>query len=148
MPSLNWDVEVLPSGPTDRGGAELAIDAYGIARTTEVADASWQLVKFLTSPEAAKLYARYGFLVPRKSVLEEVFTDPDNPNSPPSNWRCIYSAIDTSESIPRSPNFIEIAIDVIQPEFDLMTSGKQSPEQAAQRATNAANAYIRVLSTR
>lgn len=146
LENLNWDVELLPSGPAGTRGAELAIDAYGVARTTDVAEASWQLVKFLASSEAAELNAQYGFLVARQSVLESVFADPENPNPPPRNWRCIYMAIETAESIPRSPNFIEIAIDVIQPEFDRMTAGLLSPDEACVRATAAANAYIRVLS--
>jgi len=148
LDNFNWDVQVLPAGPAGLPGAELAIDAYGVSRHTRAAEACWQLVKFLASPEAAGLNARYGYLVPRKPVLEAVFNDPDNPNPPPPNWRCIYDAIEASQSIPRSPHFIEIALDVIQPEFDRMTAGLQTPEQACLRATAAANAFIRVLAAR
>ncbi len=44
--------------------------------------------------------------------------------------------------IPRHPNFIEIMLQVVQPEVDRMILGELSPEETGRRAAGAVNAYL------
>ena len=49
------------------------------------------------------------------------------------------------QPIPRSPDFIEIALEVIQPEIDRMLVSDVDAETASRRATEAANRFLRAL---
>ena len=63
----------------------------------------------------------------------------------PANIRAVYDALPDAVPLPRSPDFLELALDVIQPEIDLMMEDKQDVATTARRATDAANAFLRVL---
>ena len=50
--------------------------------------------------------------------------------------------------MPHSPDFIEIALDVIQPEIDkLLDNPHGNVDEACRRATRAANEFIETLGT-
>ena len=83
----------------------------------------------------------------RKSVAEELLLGKSHTDRP-YNIAAVYEAIKYAEPIPRSPDIIEISIDIIQPEIDRMILGDLTPEQAAKRATESANRFIKVVGRR
>lgn len=146
IPGLDWDIQVLPIGPAGRAGGEIAIGAYGITRSSRHPEAAWRLMKFIVSPESIRSYARQGALPVRRSVAEELMNAPDR-TARPRQVNAVYEQIAYARPIPRSPDFIELALEVIQPEMDRMIRGDLTPEEAARRAARAANRYIEVLGT-
>ena len=144
---LDWDVQMLPVGPAGRKGGEIALGAYGISKRTKHPEAAWTLLKFLTSRHAVERQVRAGALAVRKSVADSVLFAPDR-TAAPANIAAVYEQLKYAEPMPRLPDFIEIAIDVIQPEVDLMMQGRQSPEEACRRAAAAANAFLSTLGLR
>ena len=144
VPSLNWDVQVLPAGPAGRSGGEMALGAYGISRHCRHPEAAWTLLKFLVSHAAIEKEVRSGALSVRRSVADRILLAPDR-RVAPQNIGAVYAQLEHARPIPRLPNYIEVALNVIQPEIDLMMQDRQTPEQAAQRAAAAANAFLETL---
>ena len=66
----------------------------------------------------------------------------------PANVKAVYEAMRFAKPIPRSPDYIEIATDVIQPEIDRMVHEGVSVPEACRRATEAANGFMQVLGRR
>ena len=144
---LDWDIQVLPKGPAGRSGGEVALGAYGISRRTTHAEEAWTLLKFLTSRPAVEREVRRGGLAVRRSVAEAVLLAPGR-TSAPRNIAAVYEQLKYAVPAPRLPDFIELAVDVVQPEVDLMMQGRQTPEQACRRAAEAANAFLGTMAMR
>jgi len=143
VPGLDWDIQVLPAGPAGREGGEVALAAYGMASTTKHPEAAWRFIKFLTSPQAMEQTGGTGLPV-RQSVAAKTLLAPDR-TSHPSNAGVVYEQLKYARTIPRLPDFIEVTMQIIQPEIDLMLEGRQSPAEAARRATASANAFLDTL---
>ena len=147
FPNLDWDVEILPSGPTGTAGGELAIESYGIFKETRHPEEAWRLLKYIVSVEAVRPFAERGFLPARLPLAEEVYGSQGD-QARPRNWQAAYRALEHARPIPFHPHFLELALDIVQPEMDLMMSNRLTPEEAALRATRAANAFIKTVSYR
>ena len=147
MPGLDWDVAMLPAGPAGRAGGEIAVGAYGITRGSSHPEAAWRLLKFIVSPENIREQVRLGTLSVRRSVAEELLLVPGRTDRP-RNMAAVYRQIQCARPIPRSPDYIEIALEIIQPEIDRMILGDLTPEVAARCATDAANRFLKVLGSR
>lgn len=141
MPDLDWDIQLLPVGPATRSGGELAIAGYGINRHTPYAEEAWMLLKFLTRPEAALEVMRHGSISPRRSVAAVQIGERQSGDRP-RNVAAAYDQIQFAQPIPRHPYYIEIMLQIVQPEIDRMVQGKLTPEQAARRATDGVNAFL------
>lgn len=141
MPSLDWDVELLPTGPVTRRGGEIAIAGYSISRESRHVEAAWELAKFLTRRETIREIARRGTLAVRRSVAEEMLASP-GPRAHPRNLAAAYRQFEFGEPIPHHANYIEIMGQIIQPEIDRMVLGEITPEEAGRRATAAVNAFL------
>ena len=59
------------------------------------------------------------------------------------NRAAVETALETAEPIPSSKDFVEVALDLVQPEIDRMLTENVPPTQAARNATRAANAFLR-----
>lgn len=147
VPGLEWDVQVLPRGPAGRSGGEIALGAYGISKRTAHPEAAWTLLKFLTSRYAGEREVKAGALAVRRSVADAVLFASGR-TAAPQNIAAVYEQLKYSEPIPRLPDFIELTLNIVQPEVDLMMQRRQSPEQACRRATEAANAFLRTMGMR
>jgi len=140
-PGLDWDVQMLPSGPAGRPGGELAIGGYSISAASRHPEEAWELAKFVTRPEAiAAIVARGGISV-RRSVAEASLSDPRRA-ARPRNLGAVYRQFDYGMPIPHNAYFLELMYSLIQPEVDRMLLGQITPEQAARRATDAVNAFL------
>lgn len=146
IPGLDWDIQVLPSGPANRMG-EVALSAYGIAKTTRHPEESWQFLRFLTGPEGAERALSAGGLPVRDSVAKRLALAKAEGRRP-ANTAAIREQLLAARTIPRLPDFIEVALQIIQPEIDLMVEGRQDAGTAARKATSSANAFLETLATR
>ena len=144
---LDWDIELLPRGPVRRDGGEIAVGAYAISKDSRYPEEAWRLVKHLASKEGVAAESRAGGVPSRRSVAQELMLGP-NRNERPKNVQAVFDQMPYAMAIPRSPDYIEIAIEVIQPEIDRMLQGDLTPEQACRRATMAANRFIETLGRR
>ncbi|MBX3749288.1 MAG: sugar ABC transporter substrate-binding protein [Opitutaceae bacterium] len=141
IPDLDWDVQLLPIGPASRSGGELAIAGYSISRHTRHPEEAWMLLKFLTRPAAALEVMRHGTISPRRSVAA-VQVGERRAGDRPRQVAAAYEQIQYAQPIPRHPYYIEIMLQIVQPEIDRMVQGELTPEQAARRATDGVNAFL------
>jgi multiple sugar transport system substrate-binding protein len=139
IPDLDWDIEALPKGPSGRRGGELSLSGLGVAKKSTEREAAWQFVKFMSSKSTIEAYARFGYPAARKSVAEMPFYA----SQPPLNKAALERAMESAEPDPDSPDFMEIALDLVQPEIDEMLSEDLPPRDAALRATRAADSFLK-----
>jgi multiple sugar transport system substrate-binding protein len=144
-PGLDWDIQVLPKGPSGHTGGEVAVDAVGISNRCQHPEEAWRLLKFLTNEASVRRYVNIGQLSIRQSVAEETFRKL-SPSYHPQHLRTAYDALASSEPLPQSRDFIEIALEIIQPEIDRILSEHVPVPEACQRATDAANAFLQTIS--
>lgn len=147
MPGLDWDIQVLPIGPAGRAGGEIAVRAYGITRTSKHPEAAWELMKFMVTPGNLREQMKLGQLPIRKSLAEELMADPTR-TACPRNLAAVYRQIPYALPLPRSTDYIELSLSIIQPEIDRMIAGDLTPEEAARNATVAANRFLKVLGSK
>lgn len=141
VPGLDWDIQMLPIGPASRKGGEMAIAGYSINKHTQHLEETWALLKFLTRPAATAEIIRRGSISPRRSVADAQIKS-RQPEDRPQNLAAAYAQIAYAMPIPRDPHFIEIMIQIVQPEIDRMVQGEQTPEETGQRAAAAVNAFL------
>ncbi|RYG23373.1 sugar ABC transporter substrate-binding protein [bacterium] len=139
LPSLDWDIEALPKGPAGRRGGEISLTALGISKTSPEREAAWRFLKFMSSKESIRAHVDQGYFAIRRSVGHEN----RDKGKAPHNRAAVETALETAEPIPSSKDFVEIALNLVQPEIDRMLTENVPPEQAARNATNAANAFLK-----
>jgi len=144
IPELDWDIEALPKGPSGRRGGELSLSAMGIARQSKERESAWQFVKFMSGKKAIEAFARFGYPAVRRSVAAMPFYALQRPLNKPA----LELAMESAEPDPNAPDFMEIALDLVQPEIDEMLSEGLQPQAAATRASRSADAFLRTQSTR
>lgn len=144
IPSLDWDVQILPSGPATRRGGEFAIDTFGVSKDSPRREAAWEFIKFLVSKPSIRRHVQEGYLSVRKSVADELLFAPTR-DARPRNVRAAYEQLKHAVQLPRSPDYIELALEVIQPDIDRMLDKRIDPAATARDATRAANRFIAVL---
>ncbi len=139
IPSLDWEVEALPKGPAGRRGGEISLNALGISKTSPEREAAWRFLKFMSSKESIRAHVDQGYVAIRRSVAAER----RDANLAPRNRAAIERALESAESIPSSKDFVEIALDLVQPEIDRMLTENVPPAEAAKSATQAADAFLK-----
>ena len=146
VPGLDWDVQLLPAGPASRTGGEVAIAGYAMSNTCKFPEETWALMKWMTRRAATEEVVRRGSIAVRRSQAERHIHDPHRAGNP-RNLTAVYEQLKYSLPIPRHANFIEIMLQVVQPEVDRMVLGQLTPEEAAHRATKAVNEYLATLAS-
>jgi len=144
---LDWDIQVLPKGPVTRSGGEVSIDSFGIAKDSPHREQTWAFIKFLSSKESVRLHVENGYLPVRKSVAREMLLRPDSERAHPRprNIMAAYEQLKYARQVPRSPDYIEIALEVIQPDVDRMLDKQLDVAATCRSAADAANRFIRVV---
>ena len=141
--SLNWDIQVIPGGSKQKRGAELALSAYGLYSGSKNPAAAWEVLKFITGKKfISTSFARLGLPPTRKSVANEALAVPLEKRSSPKNLEALFDGLKTGITLPRNKDFVNMAIQVVQPEIDKMLEGKQTPAETAKIATEKANKYL------
>ena len=141
VPGLDWDVQLLPAGPASRTGGEVAIAGYSLSKTCQHPEEAWALMKWMTRPAATEEVVRRGSISVRRSIADAHVHDPRRTGNP-HNLAAVYEQLKYSLPIPRHPNYIEIMLQVVQPEVDRMVQGEITPEEAGRRAAAAVNDYL------
>jgi multiple sugar transport system substrate-binding protein len=141
---LDWDIQILPKGPKTRSGGEVAIDSFGVAKDSPHLEQAWEFVKFLCSAESLRLHVENGYLPVRKSVAHDMLLRPDR-KSNPKNIMAAYEQLKYAQQVPRSPDYIEIALEVIQPDVDRMLDKQLDVAATCRSAAESANRFIRVV---
>lgn len=145
IPGLDWDVQLLPAGPVSRAADEMALEALGVSNQTPHLEPCWRFLKFMMSRHSVRLHVDAGYLSIRQSVAAETHLSPSRTGSP-RNVRAAYDTMAMARSMPRGGDFIELALEVIQPEIDRMLADPNADVAAAcRRASEAADEFIRVL---
>jgi multiple sugar transport system substrate-binding protein len=144
LPGLDWDIQILPRGPVARSGGEFAIDSFGISKESRVREQAWEFVKFLSSKESVRIHLENGYLPVRRSVVNEMLAG-KNRLVHPQNIMAAYEQLKHARQIPRSPDYIEIALEVIQPDVDRMLDKQLDVGETCRRAARSANRFIAVL---
>lgn len=122
---LDWDIQILPKGPKTRRGGEFAIDTFGVSKDSKHLEESWQFIKFLVSRPCIRENVRNGYLPVRRSVAQEMLFD--HPQlAHPRNVGAVYEQLKYAQLLSRSPDFLEIAMEVIQPDVDRARSALDS----------------------
>jgi len=145
IPGLDWDIQLLPEGPHGHSGGEVAVDAVGISSRCQHPEEAWRFLKFLTSEASVRTYVNTGLLSIRRSVAEDSFRHL-TPQYHPQHLRTAYDALAYAEPLPQSRDFIEIALEIIQPEVDRVLSERVPVPVACDRAADAANAFLHTIS--
>ena len=143
---LDWDIALLPSGPTQRNRSEVAIEAIGASKDTPHPEACWRFLKFMMSKPVIRAHVDAGYLSIRQSVAREKLLTP-NRTTNPRHVEVAYEALRIADHGAHSPDFIEIALDVIQPEIDRALADGRDVNESCRRATQAANDFIATLGT-
>lgn len=141
MPGLDWDIQLLPVGPAGRTGGEIAVGGYGIYKDTAHPEEAWALLKYITRRETAVEIMRRGHVALRRSVAELQLSE-RQPRARPQNIAAAFGQSKYALPIPRHPHFIEIMLQIVQPEVDRMIMGELTPEETARRATAGVNAFL------
>ena len=139
IPSLDWEVEALPKGPSGRRGGEISLTALAISKDSPEREASWRFLKFMSSKESIRAHVDQGYVAIRRSVAAER----RDASKAPRNRAAVERALESAEPIPSSKDFVEIALDLVQPEIDRMLTENVPPAQAARDATQAADAFLK-----
>ena len=145
IPGLDWDIQLLPKGPNGHTGGEVAVDAVGISKKCPHPEEAWRLLKYLTNESSVRRYVSTGLLSTRQSISEETFHHLD-PTYHPQHLAVAYDALAYAEPLPQSRDFIEIALEIIQPEIDRILSEKVPVPLACNRASEAADAFLSTIS--
>src|SRR5688500_11516524 len=120
LKDFDWDIQILPRGPVTRNGGEFALDSFGIAKDSKVREQAWEFVKFLSSKESVRIHVENGYLPVRKSIFNEMMASPNLRPKHPRNIAAAYEQLKYAMQVPRSPDYIELALEVIQPDVDRM----------------------------
>ncbi len=141
--SLNWDIQVLPKGSKQQRGAEFALEGYGVSSSSKNPEAAWEVLKFITGRKFVNTtFDKLGLPPSRQSVADEALAVPLEKRSSPKNLEALFDGLKTGITLPRNKDFVNMAIQVVQPEIDKMLEGKQSAEETAKIATEKGNKYL------
>lgn len=141
--ALNWDAQVLPRGLQQKRGAEFALEGYGMYSATKNPEAAWEVLKFMTGAKfVSATFDKLRLPPSRKSVAAAALAVPREKRSDPKDLEAVFDGINSGITLPRNRNFVNMAIQVVQPEIDKMLEGKQTAAETARVATEKANKYL------
>ena len=142
--SLDWDIQILPKGPVTRVGGEFALDSFGISKSSRCREQAWEFIKFLASKESGRMHVANGYLPVRKSIAAEMLASGKR-LAHPRNIQAAYEQLKYARQVPRSPDYIELSLEVIQPDVDRMLDKQLDVSETCRSAARSANRFISVL---
>jgi len=138
---FRWDVAPLPIGPSGQSRVGVDASGYAISAKTHHQNASWKLVKFLTSSASLRAMAQNGLIIPaRESVAQTVFRP--QPGRLPAHG---FYFLDTlKEAVPTSvPTRWNEFSELLQLSLEPVWEGQKSPAQALREAKPALEKLLR-----
>ena len=124
-----WDIAPLPSGPDGIRANTLGGAGYVMSVSSEVQEAAWTFLQFLSGPEGQAIFARTGLAVPALTTPEttEAFL-----SALPETIDGQVFIDETANGVlfPVFPGWVEIESTLITPALDLVWNGEMSAEEA------------------
>ncbi|MDP8262119.1 MAG: sugar ABC transporter substrate-binding protein [Candidatus Ancaeobacter aquaticus] len=130
--TFDWDVAMFPMGPTGIRGFGTGGSGYSILKTCKNPAAAWEVVKALSGSYGQIRFADAGLAQPANMKIAE---GPHWALSPklPKNKKMLNEAVQYVTYNPFNPNW-RMATDLyINPELDLVFSGKETPKEAMKK---------------
>ncbi len=127
--NFSWDVAMFPKGPHGKRGFGTGGSGYCILKTTKYPKQAWEVVKALSGEYGQIRFAEAGLAQPANHLIAE---GPYWAGSslPPANKKMLNEAVKYVTYNPFHPAWRKIADLYINPELDLVYSGKETPKQA------------------
>lgn len=123
-------IQPMVTTPNGRNGACLGGWGWGIASTSEHADAAWKAVQFFTSEAVVKRFVLdTGYLPSRRSL----FSDPEVVQKYPY-FPQVFAVVGTTTLRPPIPQYAQ-ASDILQRYLSAAFSGRMAPEDAMRAAS-------------
>ncbi len=125
---LQWDVVMMPKGSDGIRGFSSGGSGYGILKSSAHKKEAWDLVKYISGEEGAKMLAETGLAQPAIMSVSNspVFLDGQDPK----NKKVVLEAIKYMKYNPMCKNWLEVHDSIINPELDKVWSGSETAEEA------------------
>jgi multiple sugar transport system substrate-binding protein len=137
--TFQWDIADHPKGTTQ--GTFLYSNAYSISAGSKNKDAAWEFLKFASGVEGQTIRQQGQFEIATiKSVADSIFV-PSMKGQSPAHPEIFLNATAYGKKLPDHARLQEIE-DAIQPELDLVLSGKKSVKDAMNAACTAVDGVI------
>ena len=140
-PKLNPDQVGLSTLPVAKAGKEstnvLGATNLYVNATTEIEEASWALIRYLTAPEQQKLRAVEGARIP---VLKSSYEDERLLREVPV-MRLGKRALQTVRPRPVSPYYSDMSLEMAE-QFNAILAGETTPERGAKTLQSALEEII------
>lgn len=124
-----WDIAPLPSGPSGIRANTLGGAGYVMSVSSEVQEAAWTFLQFLSGPQGQAIFAKTGLAVPALVSAEttEAFL-----SALPETIDGQVFIDETANGVlfPVFPGWVEIESTLITPALDLVWNGEMSAEEA------------------
>ncbi len=139
--SFHWDVAMFPKNRDGVRHFGSGGTGYGILRSSKHAREAWEVVKALTSAEVQEELAERGLAQPSLRSVAMGKHWAESP-LPPANKKMLNEAVNQIVFDPFHPRWREIEAKYINPEFDLLRTGKETAEEAVKKITPKINELL------
>lgn len=139
--SFRWDVAMFPKNREGIRHFGSGGTGYGVLRTSEHPREAWEVVKALTSVQVQAKLADKGLAQPSRRSVAQGEHWAQSP-LPPANKKMLNEAVNDIIFDPFHPRWREIEAKYIEPELDLLKSGKETAEALARKITPAVNELL------
>jgi multiple sugar transport system substrate-binding protein len=129
-PDLQVGIAEMPAGPGGKGSPAFTV-SYSISKNTEVADAAWTLVSYLTGPEGMAKWTSLGLAMPSRPDLADLWLE-EFPEREPYIAAGDYAR--PWQFGPGTNRFVEDANAVLQSLFADQIDVEEAKQQLVQRA--------------
>jgi len=138
---FDWDVVMFPKGPNGVRGFGTGGSGYCILKSTGHPKESYEVIKALTGGDAEMFLADTGLAQPAMMAIAEGPHWIGSP-LPPKNKKMLNTAMQYVIYSPFNPAWREAQELYINPELDLVFSGKKTAADAAKAFTKKANGLL------
>lgn len=129
--AFQWDVAPLPVGQGGKRGTGGGGTAWGMGKGTKNVEASWAMIKLITSAQGQNDEVAAGTTTPSRKdiVTSKAYLDP---NKPPKNSKSFADAQAYVIRDPVNVNWPDILSKVVTPQIQLLIGGKGDAKSIAQ----------------
>ncbi len=123
--NFDWDVAMFPKNPEGVRAFGTGGTGYAILRSSKHKKEAWEVIKALTGPEGQKQFAKRGLAQPARISVAKSAVFADDP-MPPVNKQMLNEAVQHVIFSPFHSGWREIEEKYINPQLDLVFSGKKT----------------------
>ncbi len=140
--SFHWDVAMFPKNKDGIRHFGSGGTGYGILKSSKHPREAWEVVKALTSAEVQGELAERGLAQPSLRSVAMGKHWAESP-LPPANKKMLNEAVNQIVFDPFHPRWREIEAKYINPEFDLLRTGKETAAEAVKNITPKINELLK-----